>query len=118
MEGLVSMMILNYKSMKTLEILRNFKRLCEVDKLKLAIHLLESKYLHLDIDKEREIQRLEKRLIALEPSYATTITNFNNYKYLTFLSAQFMELSNYNRNILVTEILENIFKIAEKYDII
>ena len=96
--------------MKTLEILRNFKRLCEVDKLKLAIHLLESKYLHLDIDKEREIQKLEKRLIELEPTYATTITNFNKYKYLTFLSAQFMELSEYNKNILVIEILDNVGK--------
>ena len=101
-------MILNYKSMKTLEILKCFKRLDEIDKLRLAIHLLESKYLHLDIDKNKEIQQLEKRLIELDSSYATTITNFSKYKVLTFLSAMFMELSEYNKNILVTEILDYI----------
>jgi len=100
------MVILNYKSMKTLEISRHFKELREIDKLRFAIHLLESKYLHLDIDKGKEIQRLEKRLIELDNSYATIITNFSNYKYLTFLSAMFMELSEYNKNILVIEMLE------------
>jgi len=94
--------------MKTLEILRYFKRLSEIDKLRLAIHLLESNYLHSDIDRNYEIQKLEKRLIELDSSYATTITNFSKYKVLTFLSAQFMELSEYDRNILLTEILENI----------
>ena len=100
------MILLNYKSMKTLEILRCFKKLYKTDKLRLAIHLLESKYLHLDIDKNKHIQQLEEQLIELDPSYATTITNFNDYKYLTFLSAQFMELSEYNKNILVIEILQ------------
>ena len=105
MKGGIYMIILNYKSMKTLEILRCFKQLCEVDKLRLAIHLLESKYLHLDIDKAREIQRLEERLINIDSTYATTITNFSKYKYLTFLSAMFMELSDYNRNIFIAEAL-------------
>ena len=107
------MVILNYKSMKTLEILRCFKQLCEVDKLRLAIHLLENKYLHLEIDKVKEIQQLKEKLINLDSTYATTITNFNKYKYLTFLSALFMELSEYNKNILVTEMLEKIYKTSE-----
>ena len=94
--------------MKTLEILRHFKRLSEIDKLRLTIHLLESKYLHLDIDKDKEIQQLEKLLIELDNTYATTITNFSKYKVLTFLSAQFMELSEYNKNILVIEMLNNL----------
>jgi len=93
---------------KTLEILRHFKRLSEIDKLRLTIHLLESKYLHLDIDKDKEIQQLEKLLIELDNTYATTITNFSKYKVLTFLSAQFMELSEYNKNILVIEMLNNL----------
>ena len=99
--------------MKTLEILRCFKQLCGVDKLRLAIYLLESKYLHLDIDKARKIQKLEERLIKLDSTYATTITNFSKYKYLTFLSAMFMELSDYNKNILVTEMLEEIYKTSK-----
>ena len=102
------MKILNFKTMKTIDILKYFKKLSEVDKLRLAIHLLESKYLHLDIDKDEGIQQLEAKLIALDSSYATTITNFSKYKILTFLSAQFMELPEYDKNILVIEMLDNI----------
>jgi len=102
------MVILNFKTMKTIDILKHFKKLNEVDKLRLAIHLLESKYLHLDIDRDKEIHKLETKLIALDNSYATTITNFSKYETLTFLSAQFMELSEYDKSILVTEMLDNI----------
>ncbi|MDR0978663.1 MAG: hypothetical protein LBL91_01785 [Lachnospiraceae bacterium] len=92
--------------MKTIEILREFKKLSEIEKLRLTIHLLESNYLHLDIDKDKAIQKLEERLIELDNSYATTITNFSKYTYLTFLSAQFMELSEYDKNTLIIEMLE------------
>ena len=105
MKGIENMVILNFKSMNTIEILRCFKKLCEVDKLRLAINLLDSKYLHLDINKAKEIMAIEKRLVEL--SYETII-NFNEHKYLVFLSAKFMELSEYDKNILVVEILANI----------
>jgi len=96
--------------METLNLLRYFKGLKCIDKLRLSIHLLESKYIgsDLDIDKNKEIQELEKRLIELDISYATTITNFSNYKTLTFLSAKFMELAERDRDIFVLEMLDNI----------
>ena len=108
MKGLINMVILNFKTMKTLEILGYFKKLSVEDKLKLAVHLLESKYLHLDIDKDKKIKQFEEKLIALDDSYNNT-KNFNEYKYLTYLSAQFIELSEYDKNILVTEMLEHIY---------
>lgn len=104
------MVVLNYKSRKTIEILKYFRMLSEINKLRLAIHLLESKYLHLDIDKEQEIQKLKGELIQLDSTYITTIANFSKYKHLTLLSAQFMELSEYDKNILVIEMLDNIFE--------
>ena len=85
-----------------------FKKLSEVDKLRLAIHLLESNYLHSDIDRNYEIQKLEKRLIELDNSYATTIMNFNKYKVLTSLSAMFIELSKYDKDVFITEMLDNL----------
>ena len=91
--------------MKTIEILGYFKKLCEVDKLRLAINLLESPYLHLDIDKAKEIKRFEKRLS--EWGYETII-NFNEHKYLVYLSAKWLELSEYDKNVLVIDILDNI----------
>ena len=96
--------------METLNLLRYFKGLKCIDKLRLSIHLLESKYIgsDLDIDKNKEIQELEKRLIELDNSYATTITNFSNYRTLTFLSAKFMELAERDRNTLVLDMLNNI----------
>ena len=109
MKGLVNMKILNFKSMKTIEILGYFKKLCEVDKLRLAINLLESPYLHLDIDKTKEIQALEQRLLAL--GYET-IFNLNENKYLVYLSAKWLEISEYDKGILVIEMLEYIDKMA------
>ena len=103
-------MILYFKSMETIKLLKYFKGLKCIDKLRLSIHLLESKYLgsDLDIDKNKEIQTLEKRLIELDSSYATTITNFSNYRTLTFLSAKFMELAERDRNTFVLEMLDNV----------
>lgn len=43
-------MILYFKSMKTLELLKYFKRLNYIDKLRLVIHLLENNNF-LDIEK-------------------------------------------------------------------
>ena len=104
-------MILYFKSMETLELLRYFKKLKCIDKLRLSIYLLESKYIgsDLDIDKNKKIQELEKHLIELDSSYANTITNFSNYKTLTFLSAKFMELAERDRNTFVLEILDNVY---------
>ena len=103
-------MILYFKSIETLELLKHFKKLKCIDKLRLSIYLLESKYLglDLDIDKNKEIHELEKRLIELDNSYATTITNFSNYRTLTFLSAKFMELAERDRSTFVLDMLNNI----------
>ena len=86
-------MILKFKSMKVIELLRYFKKLSDIDKLRLSIHLLESPYLHIAVDKDKLVDILEKQLTALDSSYITTIVNFSKYKHLTTLSVKFMELS-------------------------
>ena len=63
--------------------------------------------MHLDIDKDKDIRKLEAKLIILDSSYNNAM-NFNEYKYLTYISAKFMELSEYDKNILVIEMLENV----------
>ena len=104
------MIILNFKSIKVIEVLKYFKESSETDKIRLAIHLLESRDLHLDIDKEKEIKLLEEKLLQLDPNYAITIFNFSKYNNPTFLSSKYMEMSEYEKSILVIEMLDNIYK--------
>ena len=81
-----------------------------VDKLKLGINLLESKYLHLDIDKENTIKLLKRLLSVLGGTDTTTITNFSKNGALTFLASKFMELSDENKNKFIFEMMFDIYK--------
>ena len=111
-------MVIKFNTIKVVELLRYFRKLNDVDKLRLSIHLLEDKYLHIDINKDNEIKLLEERLIELDSSYRTTIVNFSKYTNLTLLSAKFIDLSKKEQEDFIMEMLENIsqnhFSIANR----
>ena len=103
-------MILENNNRKVIQLLMYFSYLNEVDKLKLGINLLESKYLHLDIDKENTIKLLQRLLNVLGGTETTTIVNFSKNGTLTFLASKFMELSDENKNEFIFEMMFNIYK--------
>jgi len=98
--------------MKAIEVLRHFKNLSHIDKLRLTIHLLENS--NLEINTNNELNMLKNQLTELDKTYATVLVNFNKYKHLTVICAMFMETSEIDRNTLTTDILDNIFKTNRK----
>ena len=58
-----------------------------IDKIRLAIHLLEESYFSTEYDEEF-IRLLKTILGILDPNYKKLITNFAKYKNLLFISAK------------------------------
>ena len=80
-----------------------------IDKIRLAIHLLEESYFSTNYD-ENFIKLLKEILEQLDPEYKNVITNFAKYKNLLFISAKYMELSLEEKKKFSVEILFNIFE--------
>lgn len=80
-----------------------------IDKVRLAIHLLEESYFSTEYD-ENFIIILKEVLEILDPNSKKVITNFAKYKNLLFISAKYMELSLLEKQKFLVEILFNIFQ--------
>lgn len=80
-----------------------------IDKVRLAIHLLEESYFFTKYD-ESFIKILKEVLEILDPNYKKVITNFDKYKNLLFISAKYMELSTLEKENFSVEMLFNIFQ--------
>ena len=80
-----------------------------IDKIRLAIHLLEKSNFSTDYD-ENFIKLLNEVLEILDPNSKKIITNFAKYKKLLFISAKYIELSLLEKQKFLVEILFNIFQ--------
>lgn len=80
-----------------------------IDKVRLAIHLLEENYFSTKFD-ESFIRLLKEVLGILDQNYKKVITNFAKYKNLLFISAKYMELSTLEKQKFSVEMLFNIFQ--------
>lgn len=81
-----------------------------IDKIRLAIQILENLYFSTEYDIDSFIQLLKEILGQLDPDYNKTITNFAKYKNLLFISAKYMELSLLEKQKFSVEMLFNIFE--------
>lgn len=80
-----------------------------INKVRLAIHLLEESYFSTEYD-ENIIKLLKEALEILDPDSKKVITNFAKYKQLLFISAKYMELSTLEKKKFSVEMLFNIFQ--------
>lgn len=80
-----------------------------IDKIRLAIHLLEESYFSNEYD-EKFIKLLKEVLGILDSDSKKVITNFAKYKNLLFISAEYMELSLLEKQKFSVELLFNIFQ--------
>ena len=80
-----------------------------IDKIRLAIHLLEKSNFSTDYD-ENFIKLLNEVLEILDPNSKKIITNFAKYKKLLFISAKYIELPLLEKQKFLVEILFNIFQ--------
>ena len=77
-------MLLENNTNKVINLIYQFDDLSNIDKVRLAIHLLENKYFNVDFNMENMINTLKSILGKLDFNYTKVITNFSKYKHLLF----------------------------------
>jgi len=95
---------------RVINLIDMYDNLSNIDKVRLAIYLLENKGFEISFNVEDMIILLKEILNKLDPSYSKTIVNFANYKNLLFLSARYLELTEKEKQNFTIEMLFNIFK--------
>ena len=86
-------MLLDNNTEKVIDLVNMFDNLNDIDKVRLAIHLLENLGFTPNYDINNFIKLLKNVLLILDPESKNVIINFAKYKNLLFISAKYMELS-------------------------
>ena len=73
-------MLLDKNTEKVIDLLDMYDNLSNVDKIRLAIYLLENKNFDINFNTKDMIILLKEVLNKLDPSYSKTIVNFAKYK--------------------------------------
>ena len=80
-------MLLENNTERVMNLVDMIDDLNAIDKIRLAIHLLDESYFSTEYDEEF-IRLLKTILGILDPNYKKLITNFAKYKNLLFISAK------------------------------
>ena len=111
-------MLLDKNSEKVIDLIQKYDNLSDIDKIRLAIYLLENKNFSVDFNVRDMIILLKQVLSVLDPSYTKVITNFSKYKHLLFFSAKYLELSEKEKKHFYIEMIFNIYENDFKDEII
>ena len=103
-------MLLDNNTEKVMNLVDMVDDLKGIDKIKLAIYLLENLEFTPTYEVEKFIKLFKEVLGILDPNYNKVITNFSKYKNLLFISAKYMELSLLEKQKFSVEMLFNIFQ--------
>lgn len=103
-------MLLDSNTKKVIDLLDMFDNLKNIDKVRLAIYLLENKNFDVNFNIKDMIILLKEILNKLDPSYSKIIVNFAKYKHLLFLSAKYLELDSIEKKKFSIEMLFNIYE--------
>lgn len=111
-------MLLDDNTEKVIDLVEMFDNLKDIDKIRLAIHILEDLGFTPTYNIDSFIKLLKNVLLILDPESKKVIINFAKYKKLLFISAKYMELSLEEKKKFSVEILFNIFQYDFKNEII
>jgi len=111
-------MLLDNNTEKVIDLLDIYDNLSNIDKIRLAIYLLENKNFNINFNVKDIIILLKEVLNKLDPNYIKTVVNFAKYKNLLFLSAKYLELTEKEKQNFTVEMLFNIFETDFKDKII
>ena len=103
-------MLLESNTKKVIDLIHQFDNLSDIDKVRLAIYLLENKNFNVDFNVRDMIILLKQVLSVLDPSYIKVITNFSKYKHLLFFSAKYLELTEKEKKHFSIEMIFNIYE--------
>ena len=102
-------MLLDNNTKKVFDLLDMYNNLNNVDKVRLAIYLLENKNFYINFNIKDIIILLKEILNKLDPSYSKNIVNFAKYKHLLLFSAKYLELTEKEKKNFTIEMLFNLF---------
>lgn len=102
-------MLLNSETKKVINLINDFDNLDKIDKVRLALYLMENKIFNTNFNIRDIVILLKEVLNKLDPNYSKTIVNFANYKHLLFFSAKYLELTEKEKKQFSVEMLFNIF---------
>ena len=103
-------MLLDKNSQKVMDLIQKYDNLSDIDKIRLAIYLLENKNFSVDFNVRDMIILLKQILSILDPNYTKVITNFSKYKHLLFFSAKYLELTEKEKKHFSIEMIFNIYE--------
>ena len=103
-------MLLESNTKKVIDLIHQFDNLSDIDKVRLAIYLLENKHFNVDFNVTDIIILLKQTFSILDPNYTKVITNFSKYKHLLFFSAKYLELTEKEKKHFSIEMIFNIYE--------
>ena len=103
-------MLLDNNTIKVINLLDMFDNLSNIDKIRLAIYILENKNFDTNFNIKDIIILLKEVLTKLDPSYSKVIVNFAKYRHLLLFSAKYLELNLEEKKKFTIEILFNIYE--------
>lgn len=103
-------MLLDKNSKKVIDLIQKYDNLSDIDKIRLAIYLLENKNFNVNFNVRDMIILLKQVLNVLAPNYTKVITNFSKYKHLLFFSAKYLELNEKEKKHFSVEMIFNIYE--------
>lgn len=111
-------MLLDNNTKKVFDLIDMYDNLSNIDKVRLAIYLLENKNFYINFNIKDIIILLKEILNKLDPSYSKNIVNFAKYKHLLLFSAKYLELAEKEKKNFTIEMLFNLFETDFKDKII
>ena len=103
-------MLLESNTKKVINLIEDFVNLSGVDKVRLAIYLLENKNFNVDFNVRDIIILLKQVLSRLDSNYGKMLINFSKYKHLLFLTSKYIELTEKEKKHFSIEMLFNIYE--------
>ncbi len=111
-------MLLDNNTKKVFDLIDMYDNLNNVDKVRLAIYLLENKNFYINFNIKDIIILLKEVLNKLDSSNSKNIVIFAKYKQLLLFSAKYLELTEKEKKNFTIEMLFNLFETDFKDKII
>ena len=111
-------MLLDNNTKKVFDLIDMYDNLNNVDKVRLAIYLLENKNFYINFNIKDIIILLKEVLNKLDSSNSKNIVNFAKYKHLSLFSAKYLELTEKEKKYFSIEMIFNIYEAVFKDKII
>ena len=103
-------MLLQTNTGRVIDLIKRFDKLNNVDKIRLAIHILEHNYFNNELDTDNIIYLLKEILGELDPEYKKVIVNFSRYTTVMLMSGRYLEFSDVEKQKFSVEMLFNIYE--------